>query len=34
MRLEAQGTGDADLEMRLETYIRDTLKDRDIWNEP
>jgi hypothetical protein len=31
MKLEAQGTGDADMERRIETYIRDTLKDRDLW---
>jgi len=31
MMLEGQGTGDADLEARLEAYIRDTLKDRDLW---
>lgn len=33
MKLEAQGTGDADLEARIEAYIRDHVKDRDIWNE-
>jgi predicted DNA-binding mobile mystery protein A len=31
MKLEAQGTGDADMERRIEAYIRDTLKDRDLW---
>ncbi|WP_310151900.1 mobile mystery protein A [Bosea sp. BE125] len=31
MKLEAQGTGDADMERRIESYIRDTLKDRDLW---
>lgn len=34
MKLEAQQTGDADLERRIEAYIRDVLKERDIWNEP
>jgi hypothetical protein len=34
MKLEGQGTGDADLEMRIEAYIRDVLKERDLWNEP
>lgn len=34
MKLEAQGTGDADLEARIDVYIRDVLKDRDLWNEP
>jgi predicted DNA-binding mobile mystery protein A len=33
MRLEAQETGDADLEARVEAYIRDNVKDRDLWNE-
>jgi hypothetical protein len=33
MKLEAQGTGDADLEARIESYIRDNLKERDLWNE-
>jgi predicted DNA-binding mobile mystery protein A len=31
MILEAQGTGDTDLEARLHAYIRDTLKERDLW---
>ncbi|MBK7583408.1 MAG: mobile mystery protein A [Myxococcales bacterium] len=31
MKLEAQGTGDADLEARIDAYIRDTLEDRDLW---
>ncbi|PZO00607.1 MAG: mobile mystery protein A [Hyphomicrobiales bacterium] len=31
MKLEAQGTGDADLEARIEAYIRDTLTERDLW---
>ena len=34
MKLEAQGTGDADMEARIEAYIRDVIKDRDLWNEP
>jgi hypothetical protein len=34
MKLEGQGTADADLEARIETYIRDVLKVRDLWNEP
>lgn len=33
MRLEAQGTGDADLEARLQAYIRDRLSERDLWAE-
>ncbi len=31
MKLEAQATGDADLEARIEAYIRDNIKDRDLW---
>jgi predicted DNA-binding mobile mystery protein A len=34
MKLEAQSTGDANLEARIEAYIRDQLKARDLWNEP
>jgi len=34
MRLEAQDTGDAGIEARIEAYIRDVIKDRDLWNEP
>ncbi|RWK53170.1 mobile mystery protein A [Mesorhizobium sp.] len=34
MRLEAQETGDAGMEARIEAYIRDSIKDRDLWNEP
>jgi len=34
MKLEAQGTGDANLEARIEAYVRGVLKDRDLWNEP
>jgi predicted DNA-binding mobile mystery protein A len=33
MKLEAQDTGNANLEARIEAYIRDVLKDRDLWNE-
>ena len=33
MRLEAQGTDDADLEARIQAYIRDRLSERDLWNE-
>jgi predicted DNA-binding mobile mystery protein A len=34
MRLEAQETEDADLEARVEAYIRENIKERDLWNEP
>jgi predicted DNA-binding mobile mystery protein A len=34
MTLEAQGTGDADMEARIEAYVRDLVKDRDLWNQP
>lgn len=34
MALEAQGTGDSDLQARIEAYIRDTLTERDLWSEP
>jgi predicted DNA-binding mobile mystery protein A len=34
MKLEAQGTEDDKLEERIEAYIRDVLKERDLWNEP
>jgi predicted DNA-binding mobile mystery protein A len=34
MKLEAQETSDADLEARIQDYIRNVLKDRDLWNEP
>ena len=34
MKLEAQGTGDADLEARIEAYIRDNLNERDLWDRP
>lgn len=33
MELEAQGTGDAHLEARIEAYIRETIRDRDLWDE-
>lgn len=33
MKLEAQGTRDTDRETRIEDYIRDTLNERDLWNE-
>jgi len=33
MKLEAQETGDAGKEERIEEYVR-SLKDRDLWNEP
>jgi predicted DNA-binding mobile mystery protein A len=34
MKLEAQDTSDANLEARIDAYIRDTLRERDLWNEP
>lgn len=34
MKLEAQETVDDNLEARIEAYIRDVLKERDLWNEP
>ncbi len=34
MKLEAQEAGNADLEARIEAYIRDQLKERDLWKEP
>jgi predicted DNA-binding mobile mystery protein A len=33
MKLEAQETGNANLEARIEAYIRDVLKDRDLWSD-
>lgn len=33
MELEAQGTGNADMEARIAAYIRDEIKDRDLWEE-
>lgn len=34
MKLEAQETGNTGMEARTEAYIRDKIKDRDLWNEP
>ena len=34
MKLEAQETGDTDLEARIDAYIRDSIRDRDLWSEP
>lgn len=34
MRLEDQGTDAKDREAQISEYIRDHVKDRDIWNEP
>ncbi len=34
MKLEAQETSDVAMEARVETYIRDVIKDRDLWKEP
>lgn len=31
MKLEAQGTSNRELELRMESYIRDNLKERDLW---
>ena len=33
MRLEAQGTDNADFESRIQAYIRDKLSERDLWND-
>lgn len=33
MKLEAQGTAASGLETRTEDFIRDTLNERDLWNE-
>lgn len=33
MKLEAQETGDTRMEERLEAYIRDVVRDRDLWDE-
>lgn len=33
MKLEAQETGGANLEARIEAYVRDMLNERDLWNE-
>jgi predicted DNA-binding mobile mystery protein A len=34
MKLEAQDIGDTDLERRLADYVRDVLRERDLWREP
>jgi predicted DNA-binding mobile mystery protein A len=34
MKLEAQETNDAGMEARIEAYIRDVIKERDLWKEP
>jgi hypothetical protein len=34
MALEDQATSDSDTEARIEDYIRNVLKDRDLWNGP
>jgi predicted DNA-binding mobile mystery protein A len=34
MKLEAQEVAAANQEMRIEDYIRNVLRDRDLWNEP
>ena len=34
MALEAQATGAADIEERVESYVRHELRERDVWNEP
>ena len=34
MKLEAQATGDTAPEARIEAYIRDQIRDRDLWNDP
>lgn len=34
MKLEGQETSNADMEARIEAYIRSAVKDRDLWNEP
>lgn len=31
MKLEDQGVGDANLEARIEAYVRDVIKDRELW---
>jgi predicted DNA-binding mobile mystery protein A len=33
MKLEAQETGDAGIQARIDDYIRDAVKDRELWNE-
>lgn len=32
MKLEAQETGESSLDARIEVYIRDQIRDRDLWN--
>lgn len=34
MKLEDQATEDGDQQAQIDDYIRDHVKDRDIWNEP
>jgi predicted DNA-binding mobile mystery protein A len=34
MKLEAQETSDSGMDERLEAYIRDNIKERDLWDEP
>lgn len=34
MKLEAQETNNAGTEARIQTYIRDAIKESDVWNEP
>jgi predicted DNA-binding mobile mystery protein A len=34
MKLEAQGTDDAGMGARIDAYIREQIKDRDLWEEP
>jgi predicted DNA-binding mobile mystery protein A len=34
MKLEGQETRSPNLEARIEAYIRDQLKERDLWSEP
>lgn len=31
MKLEDQGVGDVNLEARIEAYVRDVIKERDLW---
>jgi len=33
MRLEDQGTDNSNLDAKIDAYVRDMLKDRDLWNE-
>jgi predicted DNA-binding mobile mystery protein A len=34
MKLEAQQTGDEDIDARIDAYIRDHVNERDLWKEP